>query len=65
MNSIPIYLICFAHEYFKWDFQEHKFDLLFCAFSQEILIAGGYNAPRTIHEVIAHLACRLARWDDR
>uniref|UniRef100_A0A7C9B0D9 Magnesium transporter n=1 Tax=Opuntia streptacantha TaxID=393608 RepID=A0A7C9B0D9_OPUST len=32
---------------------------------QEILIAGGYNAPRTIHEVIAHLACRLARWDDR
>ncbi|KAL2930802.1 Midasin [Bienertia sinuspersici] len=32
---------------------------------QELLIAGGYNAPRTIHEVIAHLACRLARWDDR
>ncbi|CAO2842245.1 unnamed protein product [Amaranthus hypochondriacus] len=32
---------------------------------QELLIAAGYNAPRTIHEVIAHLACRLARWDDR
>ncbi|XP_048332864.1 uncharacterized protein LOC107413547 isoform X6 [Ziziphus jujuba] len=32
---------------------------------QELLSAGGYNAPRTIHEVIAHLACRLTRWDDR
>ncbi|XVF60747.1 hypothetical protein PTKIN_Ptkin08bG0073200 [Pterospermum kingtungense] len=32
---------------------------------QETLIAGGTNIPRTIHEVIAHLACRLARWDDR
>ncbi|KNA08278.1 hypothetical protein SOVF_164020 [Spinacia oleracea] len=32
---------------------------------QELLIAGGYNAPKTVHEVIAHLACRLARWDDR
>ncbi|KAF8413612.1 hypothetical protein HHK36_001604 [Tetracentron sinense] len=32
---------------------------------QEILSAGGTNAPRTIHEVIAHLACRLSRWDDR
>lgn len=32
---------------------------------QELLIAGCYNTPRTIHEVIAHLACRLARWDDR
>lgn len=32
---------------------------------QELLVAGGYNAPRTTHEVIAHLACRLARWDDR
>ena len=21
--------------------------------------------PRTVHEVIAHLACRLSRWDDR
>lgn len=32
---------------------------------QELLLAGGYNAPRTVHDVIAHLACRLARWDDR
>ncbi|KAL8130344.1 hypothetical protein V2J09_019499 [Rumex salicifolius] len=32
---------------------------------QELLFAGGYNAPRSTHEVIAHLACRLARWDDR
>ncbi|KAK8586776.1 hypothetical protein V6N13_085799 [Hibiscus sabdariffa] len=32
---------------------------------QEMLIAGGINIPRTIHEVIAHLTCRLARWDDR
>ncbi|OMP05926.1 hypothetical protein COLO4_08451 [Corchorus olitorius] len=32
---------------------------------QEMLIAGGTNIPRTIHEVIAHLTCRLARWDDR
>ncbi|XP_021722735.1 uncharacterized protein LOC110690207 [Chenopodium quinoa] len=32
---------------------------------QELLTAGGYNAPKTIHEVIAHLTCRLARWDDR
>lgn len=32
---------------------------------QEMLVAGGTNIPRTIHEVIAHVACRLARWDDR
>ncbi|GAB4831569.1 hypothetical protein Ancab_005581 [Ancistrocladus abbreviatus] len=32
---------------------------------QELLVAGGYNAPRTVHEVIAHLATRLAQWDDR
>ncbi|KAJ4981339.1 hypothetical protein NE237_032176 [Protea cynaroides] len=32
---------------------------------QELLAAGGMNAPRTVHEVIAHLACRLSRWDDR
>ncbi|KAK1568572.1 hypothetical protein Q3G72_026119 [Acer saccharum] len=32
---------------------------------QELLAAGGNNIPRTIHEVIAHLASRLARWDDR
>ncbi|KAL9236888.1 hypothetical protein vseg_011503 [Gypsophila vaccaria] len=32
---------------------------------QELLAGGGYNSPRTIHELIAHLACRLARWDDR
>ncbi|XP_018478340.1 uncharacterized protein LOC108849290 isoform X2 [Raphanus sativus] len=32
---------------------------------QEMLIAGGACIPRTIHELIAHLTCRLARWDDR
>ncbi|KAK1404836.1 Zinc transport protein ZntB [Heracleum sosnowskyi] len=32
---------------------------------QELLTAGGNNVPQTIHEVIALLACRLARWDDR
>ncbi|KAG6423752.1 hypothetical protein SASPL_114155 [Salvia splendens] len=32
---------------------------------QELLAAGGSNTPRTSHEVIALLACRLARWDDR
>ncbi|XP_059280366.1 uncharacterized protein LOC132034126 [Lycium ferocissimum] len=32
---------------------------------QEQLLTGGYNAPRTVHEVIALLANRLARWDDR
>ncbi|RDX63336.1 Two-pore potassium channel 3, partial [Mucuna pruriens] len=32
---------------------------------QELLAAGGANVPRSIHEVVAHLACRLARWDDR
>ncbi|KAL3522639.1 hypothetical protein ACH5RR_015473 [Cinchona calisaya] len=32
---------------------------------QELLLAGGYNAPKTAHEVIAHLASPLARWDDR
>ncbi|KAM7259871.1 hypothetical protein ACFE04_015612 [Oxalis oulophora] len=32
---------------------------------QELLYAGGYNTPRTVHEVIALLTCRLSRWDDR
>ncbi|KAF3449876.1 hypothetical protein FNV43_RR05955 [Rhamnella rubrinervis] len=32
---------------------------------QELLSAGGYNVPRTVHELIAHLTCRLTRWDDR
>lgn len=32
---------------------------------QEVLSAGGYNVPRTVHEVIGLLACRLSRWDDR
>ncbi|XP_065879239.1 uncharacterized protein [Euphorbia lathyris] len=32
---------------------------------QEILSAGGYNTPRTVHDVIALLALRLTRWDDR
>ncbi|XWS12413.1 hypothetical protein CRYUN_Cryun37aG0087600 [Craigia yunnanensis] len=32
---------------------------------QELLAAGGHNVPGTVHEVIAYLACRLTRWDDR
>ncbi|WVZ69822.1 hypothetical protein U9M48_018550 [Paspalum notatum var. saurae] len=32
---------------------------------QELLSACGSTAPKSIHEVIAHLASRLARWDDR
>ncbi|KAE9606320.1 putative Mg2+ transporter protein, CorA-like/Zinc transport protein ZntB [Lupinus albus] len=32
---------------------------------QELLVGGGKNIPLSIHEVVAHLACRLARWDDR
>ncbi|XP_071713428.1 uncharacterized protein [Rutidosis leptorrhynchoides] len=32
---------------------------------QELLAAGGGNLPQTIHELIALLTCRLARWDDR
>ncbi|XP_026441232.1 uncharacterized protein LOC113340237 [Papaver somniferum] len=32
---------------------------------QELLATGGSSLPRTIHEVIAQLACRLSRWDDR
>lgn len=32
---------------------------------QELLFAGGNNTPRSVHEVIAQLASRLARWDDR
>ncbi|KAJ3671091.1 hypothetical protein LUZ60_008517 [Juncus effusus] len=32
---------------------------------QELLLVGGSLAPKHIHEVVAHLASRLARWDDR
>ncbi|KAH7860619.1 hypothetical protein Vadar_015621 [Vaccinium darrowii] len=32
---------------------------------QELLAGGSYNLPQTIHEVIALLASRLAKWDDR
>ncbi|PNT72322.1 hypothetical protein BRADI_2g42730v3 [Brachypodium distachyon] len=32
---------------------------------QELLSACGSTAPKCINEVIAHLASRLARWDDR
>ncbi|GMN54935.1 hypothetical protein TIFTF001_024048 [Ficus carica] len=31
----------------------------------ELLAAEGTNMPHTVHEVIAHLTTRLARWDDR
>ncbi|KAL3631531.1 hypothetical protein CASFOL_024515 [Castilleja foliolosa] len=40
-------------------------NVLGCSEVQELLAAGGGNMPRTSHEVIALLACRLARWDDR
>ncbi|OMO52042.1 Magnesium transporter CorA-like family protein [Corchorus olitorius] len=39
--------------------------LLMDEISIAMFIVGGTNIPRTIHEVIAHLTCRLARWDDR
>ncbi|BFG25644.1 hypothetical protein CerSpe_119170 [Prunus speciosa] len=32
---------------------------------QELLATEGINMPRNSHEIIAHLACRLACWDDR
>lgn len=32
---------------------------------QELLAGGGTNMPRSVHDIIALLACRLARWDDR
>lgn len=32
---------------------------------QDLLVAGGALASRTVHELIANLACRLAIWDDR
>lgn len=32
---------------------------------QDFLGAGGVEAPKLVHEVIAHLANRLARWDNR
>ncbi|KAL9404049.1 hypothetical protein Peur_001021 [Populus x canadensis] len=32
---------------------------------QELLFLGGCNGPKTVHEVIAQLASRMSRWDDR
>ncbi|KAM7524951.1 hypothetical protein LguiA_014853 [Lonicera macranthoides] len=32
---------------------------------EELLLTGGNNTPKTVHEVIGQLASRLARWDDR
>lgn len=32
---------------------------------QDLIGAGGAEAPKSVFEVIAHLANRLARWDDR
>nr|CAB3477849.1 unnamed protein product [Digitaria exilis] len=32
---------------------------------EELLLAGGSQTPRSVHEVIAHLVGRLSRWDDR
>ncbi|KAK7246087.1 hypothetical protein RIF29_40946 [Crotalaria pallida] len=42
-----------------------RINVLGIAEVQDLLSAGGYNVPRTVHEVIAQLACRLSRWDDR
>lgn len=42
-----------------------RINVLGIAEVQELLSGGGYNVPRTVHEVIAQLACRLSRWDDR
>lgn len=39
--------------------------ILMRCLAQELLAVGGTNIPRTAHEITAHLACRLARWDDR
>lgn len=39
-------------------------DLIPCLV-KELLAAKGISMPRNIHEVIAHLASRLACWDDR
>lgn len=32
---------------------------------QELLSGGSYNEPKTVHDIIALLATRLSRWDDR
>jgi len=32
---------------------------------QAVLLTGGGQTPRSVHEVIAHLVNRLSRWDDR
>ncbi|CAN6451706.1 unnamed protein product [Victoria cruziana] len=32
---------------------------------QDLLLAGGSKSPKTVHELIACLASRLTRWDDR
>ncbi|CAO2204282.1 unnamed protein product [Urochloa humidicola] len=32
---------------------------------QELLLAGGSQTPKSVHEVIAHMVSRLSRWDDR
>lgn len=42
-----------------------RINVLGIAEVEELLSAGGSNTPRTVHEVIAYLATRLARWDDR
>ncbi|KAK2448224.1 Magnesium transporter CorA family protein [Trifolium repens] len=44
---------------------ESRINVLGITEVQELLFTGGYNVPRTAHEVIAQLACRLSRWDDR
>lgn len=43
----------------------HNINVIGVTEVQELLSAGGSTAPKSIHEVIAHLASRLARWDDR
>lgn len=54
-NSVPVFMLRLFSSSCHFLF----------ASDQEMLAAGGYNVPQTIHEVIALLACRLAKWDDR
>ncbi|KAK4387250.1 hypothetical protein Sango_2595600 [Sesamum angolense] len=55
----------FLSENIQAKYSLHQYWDLMIKLDQELLAAGGSNIPRTSHEVIALLACRLARWDDR
>ena len=50
-------LVCyvfFAYYFFGWS-----------SIVQELLSAGSYNQPKSVHDIIALLTARLSRWDDR